>query len=136
MDFGIKSIRADKPMEQIKTDPRTLEKYSSVVSCGTICDHSRARGIIDFDGKKYVATGGCYQGGAILYVEVEEVVPLDRYKGKTQTYSEWSRLPDESRCGSYRRIKVAYRGKPFVFLGTRIKFLPGGPSIGEQLTLF
>jgi hypothetical protein len=116
-------------------DPLILEKYGDLISCSLIADSARARGIIRFQGKNYVATSGSFKGGC-LHVELEQVVSPGKFTGKILSYGDWYAQLSDERRGSYKGILISCKGQQYVFTGNRIRLERGKDTIGKQATLF
>ena len=89
----------------------------------------RIKGFFEWDGSRYVGTGGDTDGA----FRASEIVPIDDYKDEI-----YGLYFDKLRFGYkdprfeffYKGIKVKYKGAWYVFTGKEIDFLPEEQKLG------
>lgn len=126
----------------MKTELRVSRpKYNEMadkLSALTISEN-RSCPSVEVQGRRYVMTGamGAGTGDGWAHIEGMEVTPIEFYKGELQPLKygdHWNAVREGNRERAYTGMQITCEGKPVVFIGGKVKFLP--LDEGEQLAMF
>ncbi len=117
----------------IPIDRKTFDKLYKSNSCGAISEGQPVSAPVEFEGKRYLATGGC-TGGGQDEVDAYMVIPRAEYSGEVRTYAvpkgrKYDEYYDSLRAdpnGFYNGMVVKQGKNEWVLVGPEVTFVPAG----------